>query len=264
MGVAIANESGRARVDWVAESPTCEAGQFLQTAVRMSIDPGWHTYWLNPGDGGMKTTIQWKLPPGWTAGDLGYPAPKRFATGDLVSFGYEGTVLFPVVLAAPPDFAGTARIGATVSWLACNDGACVPGETELFLEIKAGPVARSADAGIITAAKGLIPANRNNDFKLEVAETDRMLVLEIHPRRADSPDLVGNIAFPASPDVIQTASEIRFRRVSGSCSWYATVEKSEYLTESLRGLDLVVVVPGNQASADHLRQPISLAWRKCH
>lgn len=264
MGAASAAENGRARVDWISESPTCEAGKSLRTAIRMAIDPGWHTYWINPGDAGMKTSIEWKLPSGWVVGPLEYPVPERYSTGELAAFGYKGTVLFPVTLTAPPDFAGTARLGATVSWLACNDGACVPGEAEIAIEVLSGAALLSPDAGIISDARGKMPVDRNGDFKLEVAEQAKSLVLKIHPHHSGVPELVQTLAFPASPDVIPPSSEIRFERVPDADFWKAIVPKSEYATESIRELELVLIAPGSGAATKGTHHPISLAWRKSH
>ena len=54
---------------------------------------GWHTYWSNPGDSGLPTTITWKLPDGVGVGAIQWPAPRALPTGPLVNYGYEGQVL---------------------------------------------------------------------------------------------------------------------------------------------------------------------------
>ena len=30
--------------------------------VQLTHKPGWHTYWINPGDSGLPTTLNWTLP----------------------------------------------------------------------------------------------------------------------------------------------------------------------------------------------------------
>src|SRR4051812_14995950 len=37
-------------------------------ALAMHPRPGWHGYWLNPGDAGQPTTVAWQLPQGAAAG----------------------------------------------------------------------------------------------------------------------------------------------------------------------------------------------------
>jgi hypothetical protein len=45
-----------------------KSGATAWVAMRQVIDPGWHTYWLNPGDAGLATTLTWNLPKDVTAG----------------------------------------------------------------------------------------------------------------------------------------------------------------------------------------------------
>jgi thiol:disulfide interchange protein DsbD len=63
---------------------------------------GWHTYWQNPGDSGLPTTIEWKLPAGVTAGPIQWPAPHALPAGPLVNYGYEGEVYLPTTLTVAP------------------------------------------------------------------------------------------------------------------------------------------------------------------
>ena len=44
-------------------------------AVHLKMDPGWHTYWKDPGDSGLATSIEWKLPSGFVADPIRWPKP---------------------------------------------------------------------------------------------------------------------------------------------------------------------------------------------
>ena len=46
----------------VAERSALVPGEPLTVALRLTMDRGWHTYWRNPGDSGLPTTLEWKLP----------------------------------------------------------------------------------------------------------------------------------------------------------------------------------------------------------
>ena len=48
----------------VAERTAFTPGQPLTVALRLAMKRGWHTYWQNPGDSGLPTTLAWKLPKG--------------------------------------------------------------------------------------------------------------------------------------------------------------------------------------------------------
>ena len=67
---------------------TSSPGQPLHLALRQQIQPGWHTYWSNPGDSGLPTTIDWSLPQDFRAGPIVWPTPERFVVGPVVGYGY--------------------------------------------------------------------------------------------------------------------------------------------------------------------------------
>lgn len=255
IGSPLAFGKGHAYVDWIAMSKSCPPGKPVQTALRMVIDPGWHTYWINPGEGGMKTSFEWKLPPGWKAEEIGSPLPKRFLTGELPGFGYEGTVLFPMLLTPPADFSGTATLSGSISWLACNDGACVPGDSEVTLQLSAGPAVPSAEAGVIEAALTKVPVVADADFKLFLAEDGDFINLRIESSSGKTARFPFTHAFPATPDVIDPGAEIHFTGDGGS--WSARVAKSEYATQPIEKLTLVFEGPEGVS-------PISLSWQKSH
>ena len=71
-------------------------------ALRLKMDRGWHTYWRNPGDSGLPTTIAWKLPAGLSAGPIEWPAPRALPVGPLVNYGYDDEVLLLTEIVTPP------------------------------------------------------------------------------------------------------------------------------------------------------------------
>jgi thiol:disulfide interchange protein DsbD len=251
---------GRASVEWLAASTTAEPGKPLQSAIRMVIDDGWHTYWLNPGDAGMKTTFEWNLPPGWTAGDPGFPVPSRFTTDGLASLGYKGTVLFPVTLTPPSGFTGTAELKASVSWLACSSEGCVPGEAEISLAITAGPAAHGPHAEAIEQARLRIPSiPANASLSLDLAEAGDKLILTLHRSGKPALDPADCDAFPLTPQVVDPGAEIRFTPHLGS--WRAEVPKSEYFSPPLKKFALILAPrnpPGVQPGTAN--PPVELRW----
>ena len=46
----------------VSERSALVPGEPLTVALRLAMDRGWHTYWQNPGDSGLPTTLAWKVP----------------------------------------------------------------------------------------------------------------------------------------------------------------------------------------------------------
>ena len=106
------------------------------------LEPGWHVYWMNPGDAGEPPHIQWKLPTGITAGPMQFPAPKRLPLGPLMDYGYEDEVLFPLKLhVAETVKGGSVTLHAKVDWLVCR-ASCIPGKAELEVQknVYVGPL----------------------------------------------------------------------------------------------------------------------------
>ena len=78
------------RRNWCPGASALVPGEPLTVALRLAMDRGWHTYWQNPGDSGLPTTLAWKLPAPLRAGPIQWPAPQVLPVGPLVNYGYEG------------------------------------------------------------------------------------------------------------------------------------------------------------------------------
>lgn len=241
--------SGKAEADWIVASATYQPGSPLQTAIRLKVDPGWHTYWSNPGEGGMKFSVTWQLPRGWTASEPGHPAPKSFLTGGLAGYGYEGTVIFPVTLNPPPDATGPVKISAKASWLTCDDSACIPGKADLELVLEPGPPLASGDAPAMAAALDRVPRPLEG-ATLELVENGGALGLTLALPQGSTFDPEIYEVFPETPQALDPATPVRFRK-TGSV-WSASATKSEYAAGPLKSLVLVLAGEGVT--------PVTVAW----
>ena len=125
----------------VTETRSLVPGQPLHLALRQQIPPDWHTYWSNPGDSGLPTTIDWTLPRGFKAGPIMWPMPERFAYGPVVDYGYQHDVLLPVTIETPADLqpGSDIALSAHASWLACSDN-CIPEDADLSITIPVSTV----------------------------------------------------------------------------------------------------------------------------
>ena len=118
----------------VAERTAIEPGKPLVVGIRLKMDPEWHTYWRNPGDTGLPTTVQWTLPAGFAAGDIEWPAPQRIDVQSFANYGYENEIVLPVTIATPSSLAAGApvEIRSKAEWLVCREQ-CIPGAADLGL-----------------------------------------------------------------------------------------------------------------------------------
>src|SRR5690606_29150088 len=68
----------RVRAELVAHAPQGVApGEPLWLGLLITHQPGWHTYWKNPGDSGLPTEMAWQLPAGLDAGEIAWPVPEK-------------------------------------------------------------------------------------------------------------------------------------------------------------------------------------------
>src|ERR1700743_3684341 len=129
----------------VAEDKAVPPGGTVTVALEEKIAPGWHTYWKNPGDAGAAHDIQGTLPPGWKAGAIEWPRPKRLPVGPLMDYGYEGKLWLLTPITAPADAkpGDTVTVQAKASWLVCQN-ICIPEDATLTVPIRIGAGAPDA------------------------------------------------------------------------------------------------------------------------
>ncbi|SFU62855.1 thiol:disulfide interchange protein DsbD [Methylobacterium sp. 174MFSha1.1] len=131
------------RAELVTQESAVAPGATLTAGLRLTMKPGWHVYWRNPGDSGLPPEIAWSLPAGFSAGAIAWPAPERIPVGDLMNFGYEGEVLLTVPVTAPETLgSGPVPLRAKVSYLVC-ERECVPGEASLSTSLPVAPAGTS-------------------------------------------------------------------------------------------------------------------------
>ena len=121
----------------VAEGAAPPGGE-VELAIHMRPAPGWHGYWLNPGDAGLPMDVKWQLPKGFSAGPLRYPVPTRLTVAGLMNYVFERDYAVLVRLKVPAGATGTVPIRADAHWLACTDKICVPEQGQLALDIPVG------------------------------------------------------------------------------------------------------------------------------
>ncbi|MEO0796345.1 MAG: protein-disulfide reductase DsbD domain-containing protein [Verrucomicrobiota bacterium] len=128
--------SQHTEAELVSSVSNFQPGETTWIALRLKMDPHWHTYWINPGDAGLATNISWNdLPTGVTVGEIHWPTPKVFEQSGLYNFVYEDEVLLmmPVTLDKSVSTGKSLTLSAKVDWLECDDQTCIPGGAELLL-----------------------------------------------------------------------------------------------------------------------------------
>ncbi|HTJ23064.1 MAG TPA: protein-disulfide reductase DsbD domain-containing protein [Gemmatimonadaceae bacterium] len=226
----------RARV--LSGVTTARPGDSVWFGVEIVAQPGWHTYWVNPGDAGAPPSVQWADTPHGTIGPLSWPFPSRIVTPPLAAYGYEGTVTLPFVVSVSSKarYGETLALRGRLAWVACRIE-CVDGSIDLAADVQIATehVVASAEAvSRIGEARRRIPSERPG-WSATVLEDGSSLSIAIHhaPGDADAVEL-----FPLDRGIIDPAVSMRFERVSGGVIVHAS--RSPFAPKSISDLRLVV------------------------
>jgi thiol:disulfide interchange protein DsbD len=212
-----AAETEQLSVQLVSDTDSVQPGKPLLVGLRFDMQQQWHIYWRNPGDSGEPPRVRWKLPAGFQAGAIQWPAPERLGSGSVIDFGYPGSVLLPVQLQTPSTMVapgGSITLSAEVSWLVCKD-ICVPGEAALTLTLPVrpapGPV--SASHALFQQAGSRLPQPMPAGWRAEASSGQAVFLLTIHgagvgpasffPLEADQIDNAAAQTSTALPDGVQ-------------------------------------------------------------
>ncbi|KQN91205.1 thiol:disulfide interchange protein [Sphingomonas sp. Leaf231] len=176
--VAVLGASADAQVRHVAMTLTAESdrpapGDAVAVAIRAVPQPGWHGYWLNPGDAGVATRATWTLPDGVQAAPLDYPAPGRLVIAGLMNHVYERPWTMLTTLTVPRGIAvGSALpVRVKLDYLVCTEAICVPETQELAMRLTVGDGA--IDAGrraSFDAARQALPRPLGSAATWQVAD----------------------------------------------------------------------------------------------
>ncbi len=156
------NEQSRLRL--ITPYSTAPRDGEIRLGLHFKLAPGWHVYWKNSGDAGFPPVVVFGKAEGLGETELLWPAPERFELpGDLVAFGYENEVVYPIrgrLRQAPGD---VLKLSADVDYLVCEVD-CVPYRYTLSLDQPLVPAGRPPDPDpatepLVTAWWNRLPAD---------------------------------------------------------------------------------------------------------
>jgi DsbC/DsbD-like thiol-disulfide interchange protein len=124
------------------------SGAVLLGGIAFQIEPGWHTYWRNPGDSGVPPRFDFTKSENIEAVTILWPAPTKFADGaGGTSIGYQKQVVLPLrIVAKNADKPVTLR--ADINYAVCEK-LCIPVEAKAELAFTS--VASTEDSALFAA-----------------------------------------------------------------------------------------------------------------
>lgn len=242
----------------VLSAVSAKPGDTIWAGVDMKMDAGWHTYWKNPGEAGMATSIKWQLPSGISAGEILWPVPEKIPPAEVTTYGYTNEVMLLVPLTLPTNLPnGPVDLKASVSWLECKD-VCLPASAMVDAMLNVGSETRtSADAELIKS------------WIFKTPHTDNLLTINAwweKPADGDTRSLIisgdqvvdyylGDVDFfPDASDQFEVEGATE-RIPGGNVRLRKIVKKfSGYWPREISGL--IVVEGGKQRDGFNLKVPI--------
>jgi DsbC/DsbD-like thiol-disulfide interchange protein len=147
------------------------SGAVLLGGIAFQIQPGWHTYWRNPGDSGVPPRFDFTKSENIEAVTILWPAPTRFADGaGGISIGYQKQVVLPLrIVAKNADKPATLR--ADINYAVCEK-ICIPVEAKAELAFTS--VASTEDSALFAALDAVPkPANVGDPNPLTIRDVKR-------------------------------------------------------------------------------------------
>ena len=125
-------ETGHAKASLITNIQDSQQESFY-VGVRLEMQEGWHTYWENPGDSGSPFEAKWNVAQGVIIENVEWPTPVTIPYPPLMTFGYEGDVVFPFKVFRAID-ADLSSISVDFDFLICAD-ICIPETASLTLDL---------------------------------------------------------------------------------------------------------------------------------
>ena len=168
--VAMPGFSQAASSDWfetdgarlrLVTADAADADGLMRGVLQIDLEPGWKTYWKDPGDAGIAPQIDVSASMNVRSAELSFPGPVRFQEGDEISIGYVQSVALPVTFQVEDPQKFTA-IDADVFLGICKE-ICVP--VQARLSVTPGGEAGKADPAIAEGFN-LLPSVASAGFGL--------------------------------------------------------------------------------------------------
>ena len=232
----------------LAEAPKgIEAGKTLWLGLELVHQPQWHTYWRNPGDSGLPTDLQWKLPEGLVAGNLIWPVPRRIPIGPLANYGYEDTLLLVTPIQVSKSFKpqgneSSVQIDLQANWLVCKQE-CIPQEGDFSLRVPIKGTTSMAPSAFEKALQWQAQPLKGKHLA-QISQDGRSLELSL----AQLPPELQNTdwtVFPQTSNVIQNSAA-------------PVVQTSRYAANSGETASAASVLL--QVSSERMDSPQQMSW----
>jgi len=155
---AVRAQAPEVQVRAVPEFVAVRPGGTFRVAVRLQIPQGWHIGWINPGAGGLATTVAWQTPKGVEARATAWPYPETDDADGEISHVYRGTAVLFSTFDAAQDLSAPLTLSAQLEWGLCRVQCVLQRRTlQISLPTTRGVIQRSSAWADVQLAERSLP-----------------------------------------------------------------------------------------------------------
>ena len=253
------------RAELVAHAPDgVQTGKTFWLGLQLQHTREWHTYWRNPGDSGLPTQLEFKLPPGLEVGPVLWPLPQKLSAGTLTNYGFDGEMLLAVAVKVTSAYRipinGQLPVQLHANWLVCRLE-CIPQEGDFALQFPVQSSFAPRDKAFTSLFKQqadqLAPTQKAARFEGDflVASVDGLPANWVGQKLS---------IFPTEPELLESSTD---QHALAEQSWQGNIWSVRLPVNTARnesptkiGWLLVSQVTGELRQGVELVLPVSGAW----
>ncbi len=244
------NPYARARLIATGYSDTKNNTQTANAGVQIEIDPGWKTYWRNPGGSGLPTQANWEGSTNVKSIEILWPAPIRFIDKYGMTIGYKNEIVLPVEI-VPEDEKAPIQLALELNYAVCLD-ICLPVNASMTLDIKpesqsAGPFKRKLARFIKKIPEPSKPSQGFRLRKLNLTGEGKQLALLFEVENPQGEELVDVFVEGAETLFFDTPKKIVNKGATSLVEMSVSGVKS---AQALAGSKLRFTLVGKKSSVD--------------
>lgn len=246
------DSSPHSNITLVSENTSIQPGVPFWVATRLKMEPHWHSYWVNPGDAGLPTSLSWELPAGFKAGPIVWPHPTKIPLPPLMSYGYENEVWLLTQITPPKSLTQkSVTLRAKAKWLVCKE-ACLPASANISISLPVKSETPQSDtrwtSGFAKTRAEVPTTDSTWKVRAERAVNKKDFVLHLQvPKGANIADWNADelYFFSSQSSVIEPAAPQKFQKRGDE--FVVTLAISEYSEDIPKNLTGILLAPKNGA-----------------
>lgn len=223
--------AGESNLSLIAESDLISSDETILVGLKFKLNPGWHTYWENPGDAGAGASVVWELPPNFTATEILWPGPKKIPVEPLMTYGYEDEALLLTKITSPKVLSYPVNIRAKVSWFTCKD-ICLPQEGEVSIKLYQGSKSENKSTLTLREMEKTVPTDLSSPYRVNLIDNKIFLQFE----RENAQKITSAYFFPAEYGFISYVANQKLEKNDRSFSLELLPAEVQVKTMNLKGV----------------------------